>query len=367
MPLTVTAQADVIALVPHLLGVHPRDALVVVAVQPHHPANPYGPKRVLTVTATPLTAIRDSPTQAAARMATTIPSGLRRVLIPVIYLRGDVATAKAGTSVATAASTVAQLALHTHVPTVRPWVVTETGYYQHGCEDPGCCPPKGRPLACLPIADATLDLMLTGSAPVTDLDALLPTPHAGPLTRDHAHARTLVGTGDEARIAREVTRRLSAATSADPVGLLAALAEDATQPAITAIAAAHIVEGGHPSPALLQQMFTDLDTVAATIRRMTWPLEPGAVPPPAPHLRNEFAVTITAMLAASAHVSGRARATLLLSAGVLAWWCGQAAVLARMVGEVVGVDPDNPDIGALLVLPGGATPSWRSVTGQQAA
>jgi hypothetical protein len=136
--------ADALAAIPYLLGFHPADSVVVLAMQ--------GPRVVFNVRAD----LPDETTEDAA-------SGVVEYLVEVLGRQHATGAIVAGFGTAARADpTVVALALTLEERGVRVIDVlrAEAGrYWSYRCQDPGCCPAEGRaydPVASEIAADATL-------------------------------------------------------------------------------------------------------------------------------------------------------------------------------------------------------------------
>ncbi|GCE75979.1 DUF4192 domain-containing protein [Cellulomonas biazotea] len=168
--LRVSEPRELLALVPHRLGFHPRESVVAVSLRP-----PRG--RVGVVARVDLDRLADPDAGGArARALVTLlgEDGARRALL-VVYTRDD-PRGPAGTAVRRAVAHVREAAALS-LGDVAAWAVTSTGYLSLDCSD-ACCPPGGRPLRDLETTQTGARLVLAGSAVLDSRDDLARIPPA---------------------------------------------------------------------------------------------------------------------------------------------------------------------------------------------
>jgi len=154
--LRVREPREMLALIPHQLGFHPAESVVLVSLRP-----PRG--RVGLVVRVDLTDLADAaagPRLARALVGHLDRDGAHRAAL-VVSTRHDPRSGP-DALVAAAAAHVREAAA---VPfgDVAGWVVTSTGYLGLDCRDE-CCPPGGRPLRELDSTEVGAQMVLVGSA-----------------------------------------------------------------------------------------------------------------------------------------------------------------------------------------------------------
>jgi hypothetical protein len=152
--ITLSAAADVVAAVPHLLGFTPSDSFVILGIA--------GPKLVMTIRYD-LPDITDLPI-----LAEHLSQCLARNTCDHAVL-----TVYADRAAATVAVTILQELLHGTVTIDDAIVISDARWWSINCRDPLCCPPAGTP--CVPGTEAVAPFTARGSTPLGSRDELTAT------------------------------------------------------------------------------------------------------------------------------------------------------------------------------------------------
>lgn len=193
--LTVRSIADLLAAVPYLLGFHPADSVVVVALRG---------KRIVFVARGDLPTGDPAEIRAAAEQLAAVVARQDVEVTAIIGYGQPTAVTPSVTAVRAALDRCG-------LPALDVLRVTDGRFWSYACADPGCCPPEGRPF------DAATS-QLAAAATYAGKVAL---PDRAALARQVAPLG-----GRERRAMRHATRRaeqrlgalLAAAPPADPLG-----------------------------------------------------------------------------------------------------------------------------------------------------
>ncbi|GAB7049235.1 DUF4192 domain-containing protein [Catenuloplanes indicus] len=130
--LRVTSPAHLVAVVPYLLGFHPRDSLVVVGRRGH--TLMFAARRDLPPADTPFAEVDAFAQHVAAVVA--------RQTVDSVVLLGWTDERSSGAALVSA---VADALLELDIPVGRQLRVADGRFWCYLCTDEGCCPPEGRP------------------------------------------------------------------------------------------------------------------------------------------------------------------------------------------------------------------------------
>ncbi|MBO0920956.1 DUF4192 domain-containing protein [Cellulomonas sp. zg-ZUI222] len=355
---------ELLALVPHLLGFQPRDSAVAVSLR--------GARgRVGLVARVDLPDLADvlHGPQVARALATHLDrDGARRAVL-VLYTAGSAGGAGDGVDAA-----VAHVAEAFDVPFggVEVVVVDRTTYRCLSCDD-GCCPPGGRPLSDLESTRAGAEMVLAGSVVAHDRQAL------GHVATAPGDVRRAVG-----RVRRRRTEARTRATADGPGALArwrletlaawrALVTDDAPQPRRASRAAllgrveaglhdrrvrdavlvAALPGSGSLPERVLARGGADEDAELRTaVGRLVDPAE--GLPP-----GDEVAAVRRALQDVVAHGRRGAQAPATTLLATLAWWEGDGARAAVLLGRALQDDPAYR-LAHLLrtALDAGLAPGW---------
>lgn len=179
MPTTIrtTEPRELLALVPFQLGFRPTESAVLVSLRGRR-------SRVGLVARVDLADLADTrrgAVLARSLVAHLVADGATRA-VAVLYTAEDLQVATPRSVAAAAARSLEAAALHL-LEGLECWVVGTTGYYALGCEDPGCCPPGGRPLADLQATQVGAEMVLQGVRVAPTRDDLVRIPVADAAAR----------------------------------------------------------------------------------------------------------------------------------------------------------------------------------------
>lgn len=338
---------DLVAYVPHALGFHPRDSVVLVSVRA-----PRG--RLGLVARVDLADLAGAHGSAiTSRLARQLrQDGADRVLAVVYRDAVHPDHARGDTAVARAVSTLRGTGAMSRLAEV--WLVAASWYACYRCERTGCCPAQGRSVSEIEGSAIAAAFVLRGSAPAEARAALAvgvePDSAArAAFARAGRRERRSIAAGEGSAAARraaclEVLLGRRPATAAR-LGAMAARLGDRT---VRDTAMAVLLTGdtstswGSLGPGELEE---------ALVRAFA---EPPVMPEP--HLHTPARAVLRS---AARHATGTVRAELLALLGWIHWWCGDGPSADVCIAEARALDPAHRLAGLVdVALAQGVPPGW---------
>ncbi|WP_426592228.1 DUF4192 domain-containing protein [Cellulomonas sp. McL0617] len=338
---------ELLALIPHRLGFHPRDSVVAVSLRA--PRGRVG--LVVRVDLAHLADVRQGP-ELARRLVAYLGRDDAESSVLVLYTDDD--PRGSGVGAAQRAAAHFRDAAEPALGDIPVWVVTGTGYLSLDCVD-DCCPPGGRPLRDLDSTQIGAHLVLAGSA-VADSREDIARIRAARAERRRTVARArrrweyrlagAVAAGPEAVASwrldsvvawREVVRRMSVADGRGarvPWGRLeAGLSDRRVRDAVlvSLVPGTGDLAECSVAPAAPDDIDRALGAAMAKI------IDPArAVPPPEPATTAHEAALEGVV--AHGRTGGQAPALTLLA--LLAWWRGDGARARVLLDGALEAEPD---------------------------
>lgn len=369
--LRVSEPRELLAYLPHQLGFQPHESAVAVSLRA-----PRG--RIGLVARVDLDDLggQSSGPQVARGLVAHLGADRASGAVLVLYTAEDPRRHAGSRTLAHAAAEHFREAATAALGDVTVWVVTATGYLRLDCDDPGCCPPGGRPARELESTAVGAHMVLAGSCVADSRGAVarvLPAPASARRSVARVAQRWLRRREDAAR-AGDAAMALWRARSLDAwTQCVAAVREPGQGDAVVGPAVLGRLEAGLADRRVRDAVLVTLvpgtgdlaarslrEDEAATGREMAGAIaaivDPAhAVPPPA----DATAVHAQALERLVAHGRRGSQAPALTLLALLAWWQGDG-VRASVLVERARAHEAGYRLAVLLddVLTAAMPPGW---------
>lgn len=364
---------ELLAYVPYRLGYRPQDSIVLVGLRP--PRGRVG--LVVRVEVADLAEPDHGPQLARSVVGHLAADGAQHVVL-VLYCDDPPRADGTGSARARAAVEHCRDAVEPVHGPADVWVVSPSGWFALGCDEPDCCPPGGRPLRELESSEVGAHMVLAGNALADSREEALRIPRAGVDARRRAaragrrvRERALAAGADATGTGDAVARRVEALDAwRDAVALVAR--DEPGDPASgpTATELGRLGAGLESIPVrdavlvslvpgtgdLADRTVRGGDVDAGTGVAIAAIVDPVAGLAPDPDVTGPARAVLEAVVA---HVPrGRGTPALTLLA-LVAWWHGDGSRAAQRLEEALAQDPTYR-LALLLAsaLDAGVPPGW---------